>query len=72
MLLTIPDLDKSARCPVFQFKLTFNEQGKELDDDVVAFLRVYTWDVIKEEITVIGSCFVPIFDKDNVRLTIIS
>ncbi|CAC5371615.1 unnamed protein product [Mytilus coruscus] len=65
MLLTIPDLDKSARCPVFQFRLTFNEQGKELDDDVVAFLRVYTWDVIKEEITVIGSCFVPIFDKDN-------
>lgn len=65
MLMTLPELDNSARCPVFQFRLTFNEQEKDLDQDMVAFLRVYTWDVIKEEISVIGSCFVPIFDKNN-------
>ena len=67
MLLTLPDLHKSARSPVFQFRLTFNEQGKEMAEDVAASTEIYTWDVIKEEISVIGSCFVPIFDKDNVR-----
>lgn len=65
MLLTLPDLDYSARSPVFQFRLTFNEQEKDLDEEMVAFLRVYTWDVIRDEISVIGSCFVPIFDKNN-------
>jgi hypothetical protein len=62
---SLPDLDYSARSPVFQFRLTFNEQEKDLDEEMVAFLRVYTWDVIKEEISVIGSCFVPIFDINS-------
>ena len=61
LLLALPIMESPARSPLFDFKLTINEQKKKMDADMVAFLRVYTEDVLTDKITVIGSCFVPIF-----------
>lgn len=61
LLLALPIMESPARSPLFDFKLTINEQKKKMDADMVAFLRVYTEDVLTDKISVIGSCFVPIF-----------
>ncbi|XP_062597302.1 uncharacterized protein LOC134258744 isoform X2 [Saccostrea cucullata] len=64
LLLALPLLNSPARCPMFDFKLTVNDQKKKMDPDMVIFLRVYTEDVLTDKISVIGSCFVPVF-KDG-------
>lgn len=61
ILMALPALDSPARSPLFEFKLTVNEQKKKMDPDMVIFLRVYTEDVLTDKISVIGSCFVPVF-----------
>lgn len=61
ILMALPALDSPARSPLFEFKLTVNEQKKKMDLDMVIFLRVYTEDVLTDKISVIGSCFVPVF-----------
>ncbi|XP_060065450.1 uncharacterized protein LOC132545744 isoform X1 [Ylistrum balloti] len=68
VLLALPDLKSSARSPRFVFRLEFNEEEKELNPQMVAFLRVYTYDIFAEEISVIGSVFVPIFNKGKLNV----
>lgn len=61
LLLALPMLTSQARSPQFEFKLTVNEQNKKMDGDMVIFLRVYTENVLTDKVSVIGSCFVPVF-----------
>ncbi|XP_069134826.1 uncharacterized protein [Argopecten irradians] len=68
VMLAIPDLRSSARSPRFEFRLEFNEEQKELNPQMVAFLRVYTYDIFAEQISVIGSVFVPIFNKGKLNV----
>lgn len=60
-ILALPDLNSSARCPTFNYRLTINMEKKEADQGMLAFLRVYTADIVGETIGVIGSCLVPFF-----------
>lgn len=62
-ILALPDLNSSARCPTFNFRLPINIEKKEADAGMLAFLRVYTLDIVADTIAVIGSCLVPFFDN---------
>lgn len=66
-ILVLPDLNSSARCPTFNFRLPINLEKKEADAGMLAFLRVYTVDIVGDTIGVIGSCLVPFFDNKKVR-----
>lgn len=62
-ILALPDLNSSARCPTFNYRLTINLEKKEADAGMLAFLRVYTVDIVGDTIGVVGSCLVPFFDN---------
>ncbi|KAL4223925.1 hypothetical protein ACF0H5_017387 [Mactra antiquata] len=62
-ILALPDLNSSARSPNFNYRLTINEVKKEAEMGMLAFLRVYTVDIVTDTIGVIGSCLVPFFDN---------
>ncbi|XP_053375803.1 uncharacterized protein LOC123533294 isoform X1 [Mercenaria mercenaria] len=62
-ILVLPDLNSSARSPTFSYRLTINMEKKEADPGMLAFLRVYSVDIVGDTIGVIGSCLVPFFDN---------
>jgi len=62
-ILALPDLAGSARSPTFSFRLPVNLGKKEADVNMLAFLRVYTVDVVEDTVAVIGSCLVPFFNN---------
>ncbi|XP_056008915.1 uncharacterized protein LOC125662842 isoform X2 [Ostrea edulis] len=68
LLLALPMLTSQARSPQFEFKLTVNEQNKKMDADMVIFLRVYTENVLTDKVSVIGSCFVPVFKEGKLNV----
>ncbi|KAJ8312131.1 hypothetical protein KUTeg_009504 [Tegillarca granosa] len=61
VFFAVPEWQGSARNPNFTFRLTFNEEKKKMDIKLVAFLRVYTRDLLTDELIIIGSVFLPIF-----------
>ena len=65
-VLALPDLNSTARRPTFNYKLPINLNKKDADQGMLAFLRVYTVDIVGETIGVIGSCLVPLFDTAKV------
>ncbi|KAL5015854.1 hypothetical protein ScPMuIL_005443 [Solemya velum] len=67
-LLAVPELESSARSPSFKYRLTVNIDKKQMDPGMIIFLRVYTKDVDTDEIKVIGSCLVPAFESQKLRV----
>lgn len=65
IMLALPEIRSPARSPRFHFRLAFNEERKDLNPEMVAFLRVYTLDIFSEQIAVVGSVFVPIFSVSH-------
>ncbi|XP_076453203.1 uncharacterized protein LOC143288510 isoform X2 [Babylonia areolata] len=69
-ILALPELTSPARCPEFRFRLTVNGDRQRANPDMLLLLRVYTVDIVTEQVVVIGSCLVRIFDtakkKDGV------
>ena len=65
-ILALPDLNSPARSPTFNYRLTINSDRKEAEPGMLAFLRVYTVDPVRETIGVIGSCLVPFFEPNKV------
>ncbi|KAK6190965.1 hypothetical protein SNE40_002721 [Patella caerulea] len=64
-IMTIPILDSSPRSPEFDYRIVVNKNNEEADKTMVALLRVYTVDIVTEEICVIGNCIVPIFNQNG-------
>lgn len=61
VFFAVPEWKGSARNPNFTFRLTYNEEKKKMDIKLVAFLRVYTRDLLTDDLIIIGSVFLPIF-----------
>ncbi|KAK7088191.1 uncharacterized protein [Littorina saxatilis] len=64
-ILAVPILASSARSPQFDFRMTINAARQKANPEMLLLLRVYTVDIITEEIVVIGSCLVKIFDTSK-------
>ena len=62
-ILALPELSSSARSPTFNFRIPVNLGKKEAETGMLAFIRVYTVDVVEDTIGVIGSCLVPFFNN---------
>ncbi|XP_035828352.1 uncharacterized protein LOC101850990 [Aplysia californica] len=60
-ILAVPELESSARSPVFNFSMLVNEGRQVADPELLLFLRVYTYDVELKKVMVIGSCLVSVF-----------
>ncbi|XP_052800410.1 uncharacterized protein LOC128231514 isoform X2 [Mya arenaria] len=67
-ILTLPELSSPARSPTFNFRIPVNLGRKEADTGMLAFIRVYTVDVVEDTVGVIGSCLVPFFNNKKLRV----
>lgn len=61
-ILALPLLSKPARCPEFDFCMMVNTGRQRANPDMVLLLRVYSVDPVTEELVVIGSCLMKVFD----------
>ncbi|KAK7475022.1 hypothetical protein BaRGS_00033703 [Batillaria attramentaria] len=61
-ILALPLLGKSARCPEFDFRMTVNADRQRANPEMILLLRVYTVDIVTEQVVVIGSCLLKMFD----------
>lgn len=61
-ILAMPDLNSSARSPVFNFNMLVNENRHVADPELLLFLRVYTYDIETKKAVVIGSALVRVFN----------
>ncbi|ESP04135.1 hypothetical protein LOTGIDRAFT_237550 [Lottia gigantea] len=64
-IAAIPNLDMSARCPVFDYRLCINSSNKQARQDMLVLLRCYTVDIVQETLCVVGNCLVPLFDQNG-------
>ncbi|KAL8583033.1 hypothetical protein ACOMHN_051197 [Nucella lapillus] len=61
-VLALPLLTSPARSPEFHFRLTINSGRQKANPEMLLLLRVYTVDIVTEQVAVIGSCLARIFD----------
>lgn len=64
-ILALPVLSGPARSPQFTFRKTINAGQQKASPDMLLLLRVYTVDVVTEEVVVIGSCLFKAFDTSK-------
>ena len=50
-----------AKKNILILRLTINLEKKDADQGMLAFIRVYTADIVGDTVGVIGSCLVPFF-----------
>ena len=67
-IMALPVLTSSARCPEFDFRMTINSGRQKANPEMLLLLRVYTVDIITEQVAVIGSCLVKAFDNSKKKV----
>ena len=64
-----PELDSSARCPRFKYRMVINDGKVTMATNMVLLLRVYTVEKQTGKLVVLGSCLFDIFDLQSVSET---
>ena len=70
-IMALPVLTSSARCPEFNFRMTINSGRQKANPEMLLLLRVYTVDIITEQVAVIGSCLVKVFDNSKKKVCLL-
>ena len=70
-IMALPVLTSSARCPEFDFRMTINSGRQKANPEMLLLLRVYTVDIITEQVTVIGSCLIKVFDNSKKKVCLL-
>jgi hypothetical protein len=61
-ILAVPSLTSPARSPTFTFNMAVNSAKQKASAEMLLLLRVYTVDVVTQDVAVIGSCLFKVFD----------
>ena len=71
-ILALPILSSPARSPEFDFHMTINSQRQKANPEMLLLVRVYTVDIFTNEVVVIGSCLVKVFDTAKKKVWLLS
>ena len=67
-IMALPVLSSPARSPEFDFHMTINSGRQKANPDMLLLLRAYTVDIVSEQVVVIGSCLVKVFDTSKKKV----